>query len=123
MMLTVDEIFSNAQKGYLNAAYAPKVVDDYLQSWLAEGGVYLGNWIDVTIESELSKDSLLKLYVQYKAFQIPQMLAYSEDLRVNLNENLKQVQKRQLRENSGNGSVLINTQSERFGASFFEKYK
>ncbi len=122
-MLTVDDIFSNAQKGYLNAAYAPKVVDDYLQSWLAEGGVYLGNWIDVTIESELSKDSLLKLYVQYKAFQIPQMLAYSEDLRVNLNENLKQVQKRQLRENSGNGSVLINTQSERFGASFFEKYK
>ena len=122
-MLTVDDIFSNAQKGYLNAAYAPKVVDDYLQSWLAEGGVYLGNWIDVTIESELSKDSLLKLYVQYKAFQIPQMLAYSEDLRVNLNENLKQVQKRQLRENSGNGSVVINTQAERFGASFFEKYK
>ncbi len=122
-MLTVDDIFSNAQKGYLNAAYAPKVVDDYLQSWLAEGGVYLGNWIDVTIESELSKDSLLKLYVQYKAFQIPQMLAYSEDLRVNLNENLKQVQKRQLRENSGNGSVMANTNPQRFGSSFFDRYK
>ena len=121
-MLTVDDIFSNAQKGYLNAAYAPKVVDDYLQSWLAEGGVYLGNWIDVTIESELSKDSLLKLYVQYKAFQIPQMAGYSEDLRVNLNENLKQVQKRQIRDNESKSSIYVNSSSEKFSEDFF-KYK
>ena len=122
-MLTVDEVFSNAEKNYLNSAYSPKTVDDYLPNWETEGLVYLENWIDLTKESEESKKALLKLFIPYKAFKIPQMLAYSEDLRVNLNENLKQVQKRQLRENSGNGSVLINTQSERFGASFFEKYK
>lgn len=122
-MLTVDEVFSNAEKNYLNSAYSPKTVDDYLPNWEAEGLVYLGNWIDLTKESEDSKKALLKLFIPYKAFKIPQMLAYSEDLRVNLNENLKQVQKRQLRENSGNGSVMSNTNPQRFGNEFFDKYK
>ena len=121
--MTANEIFNASQLDYLNSAYSPESVDYYLPSWVAEGTVYIGNWIDITKESEDSKKSLLKLYILHRAFQIPQMAGYSEDLRVNLNENLKQVQKRQIRDNESKSSIYVNSSSEKFSEDFFGKYK
>ena len=117
------EIFNASQLDYLNSAYSPQSVDTYLPSWEAEGNVYIGNWIDISKESEDSKKALLKLYILHRAFQIPQMAAYSEDLRVNLNENLKQVQKRQIRDNQSKSSIYVHSSSEKFGEDFFGRHK
>ena len=121
--MKADEIFSGSQLEYLNEAYAPKTVDDYLPSWEKIGILYCSNWIDFEIETEESKDALITLFIQYKAFQIPQMAAYSEDLRVNLNENLKQAQKRQMRNNQSKSSIYVSSSSEKFGEDFFGRHK
>ncbi len=117
------EIFTNAQIEYLNRTYSPQTIADYLPSWIAEGNIYIANWIDVTLEEQSSKDSLIKLFVLYKSHQVPQFLQYSEDIRITLNENLKQVQKRQNRDsNSQVGKIVSNTSIQKFSDDFFEKW-
>lgn len=122
-MISTD-IFTNAQIDYLNRTYSPKNIDDYLPTWIAEGEIYIGNWIDVTLEEQSSKDSLIKLFVLYKSHQTQQFLAYSEDIRITLNENLKQIQKRQERDkNNQVGKIVSKSSTEKFTEDFFNKYR
>lgn len=95
MALTKEQVFTDAQLEYLNEAYAPKTVDDYFDFWLAAGNSYIANWIDVEIETEESLDSLLTLFVLYKAHSTSDMAAFGEKIRENLNENLRAVRQRQ----------------------------
>ncbi len=116
------DIFTNAQVEYLNRTYSPQTIEEYLPTWIAEGDIYIGNWIEVNLEEQSSKNSLIKLFVLYKSHQVPQFLQYSEDIRITLNENLKQVQKRQNKDkNRQVGKVISNTSSERFSEDFFRK--
>ena len=122
-MISTD-IFTNAQIDYLNRTYSPKNIDDYLPTWIAEGEIYIGNWIDVTLEEQSSKDSLIKLFALYKSHQTQQFLAYSEDIRITLNENLKQIQKRQERDkNNQVGKIVSKSSTEKFTEDFFNKYR
>lgn len=117
--MKVSDVFSSAQIEYLNRSYHPLTVENQFLTWVADGKIYLGNWIDLSVESQESIDSLLKLFILYKAHQLPQFLQYSEDLRINLNENLKQVVKRQQRDkNQTRGKVVYNSSPENFGDDF-----
>ncbi len=108
MALTKEKVFTEAQLEYLSEAYFPKTIDYYFPLWLAAGNAYIANWIDVEKENEDSLNSLLTLFILYKAHSTSDMAAFGEEIRKNLNENLKAVAKRQQRDkNKTVGQVVF----------------
>lgn len=118
--ITVQECFTPAQETFLNKVYAPGIINDWWLQWLSEADVFIRQYIDADIEKRETIKSVTRLYMQYKAFSVPNYEEVSERKMIALIDVLKTLRENQKNNKNVNVSrVVYKKENEKFPDKFW----